>query len=99
MYICQNDEDLRELFLFCENQEMSGVEEKWERLVRAALRSARGSSDSDGKITAGIARNVPSSLANSRVIDEILKVADEIQDEDHTVARIREFPFTAYTFF
>ncbi|KAJ8436464.1 hypothetical protein Cgig2_000449 [Carnegiea gigantea] len=67
---------------------MSGVEEKWERLVWAALRSARGSSDSDGKITTGIARNVPSSLANSRVIDEILKVADEIQDEDHTVARI-----------
>ena len=78
--------------LFCENQEMSGAEEKWERLVGAALKSARAGLDSDGKITSGIARNVPSSLANSRVIDEILKVADEIQDEDHIVARIREYP-------
>ncbi|XP_074321394.1 callose synthase 9-like [Silene latifolia] len=68
---------------------MSRAEELWERLVRAALRSARRSGlDAFGRHTAGIAGNVPSSLANSRIIDDILRTADEIQDQDPNVARI-----------
>lgn len=56
--------------------------------MRAALRSARSGTDAYGRPTTGIAGNVPSSLANSRVIDDILRAADEIQDEDPNVARI-----------
>lgn len=67
---------------------MSRAEELWERLVRAALRSARVGVDAHGRHTTGIAGNVPSSLANSRLIDDILRTADEIQDEDPNVARI-----------
>ncbi|CAO2832902.1 unnamed protein product, partial [Amaranthus hypochondriacus] len=67
---------------------MSRAEDLWERLVRAALRSARGVTDVHGRHTTGIAGNVPSSLANSKIIDDILRIADEIQDEDPTVARI-----------
>ncbi|KNA05699.1 hypothetical protein SOVF_187870 [Spinacia oleracea] len=67
---------------------MSRAEELWERLVRAALRSARGGADAHGRHTTGIAGNVPSSLGNSRLIDDILRAADEIQAEDPNVARI-----------
>lgn len=66
---------------------MSGAEELWERLVRAALRSQRGGL-SAGRAEGGIAANVPSSLANNRDIDDILRAADEIQEEDPNVARI-----------
>lgn len=72
---------------------MSRAEELWERLVRAALRSARGGADAHGRHTTGIAGNVPSSLGNSRLIDDILRAADEIQAEDPNVARIRNVPF------
>ncbi|XP_021771976.1 callose synthase 9-like [Chenopodium quinoa] len=67
---------------------MSRAEELWERLVRAALRSARSGADAHGRHTTGIAGNVPSSLGNSRLIDDILRTADEIQAEDPNVARI-----------
>ncbi|XP_074292592.1 callose synthase 9-like [Silene latifolia] len=67
---------------------MSRAEELWERLVRAALRSARGVTDGYGRHTTGIAGNVPASLANGRIIDDILRAADEIQDDDPNVARI-----------
>lgn len=67
---------------------MSGAEELWERLVRAALRRERTGFDAYGRPYIGIAGNVPSSLANNRDIDEILRAADEIQDEDPNVARI-----------
>ncbi|KAH9611751.1 hypothetical protein KSS87_012090 [Heliosperma pusillum] len=67
---------------------MSRAEELWERLVRAALRSARSGADGYGRHTTGIAGNVPASLANGRVIDDILRAADEIQDDDPNVARI-----------
>jgi callose synthase len=33
---------------------------------------------------------VPSSLGNNVHIEEVLRAADEIQDEDPTVARIRK---------
>ncbi|PKI56122.1 hypothetical protein CRG98_023476 [Punica granatum] len=67
---------------------MSRAEHLWERLVRAALRWDRTGTDVYGRPVTGIAGNVPSSLANNRDIDEILRAADEIQDEDPNVARI-----------
>uniref|UniRef100_A0A3Q7E847 1,3-beta-glucan synthase component FKS1-like domain-containing protein n=1 Tax=Solanum lycopersicum TaxID=4081 RepID=A0A3Q7E847_SOLLC len=65
--------------------EMSRVEDLWERLVRAALRGHRAAA---GRSAGGIAANVPSSLANNRDIDDILRAADEIQDEAPNVSRI-----------
>lgn len=67
---------------------MSRVEALWERLVRATLRRERIGDDAFGRPVAGIAGNVPSALAKNRDIDEILRVADEIQDEDPNVSRI-----------
>ncbi|KAF7837120.1 callose synthase 9 [Senna tora] len=67
---------------------MSGVEALWERLVRAALRRERTGDDTYGRLVGGIAGNVPSALAKNRDIDEILRVADEIQDDDPNVSRI-----------
>ncbi|KAF3452614.1 hypothetical protein FNV43_RR03047 [Rhamnella rubrinervis] len=67
---------------------MSRAGDLWERLVRAALRRERTGTDVYGRPVGGIAGNVPSSLANNRDIDEILRAADEIQDEDPNVARI-----------
>ncbi|CAL0316284.1 unnamed protein product [Lupinus luteus] len=67
---------------------MSRVEERWERLVRAALRRERTGGDAYGRPVGGIAGNVPSALAKNRDIDEILRVADEIQDEDPNISRI-----------
>lgn len=67
---------------------MSRAEELWERLVRAALRRERTGADAFGHPVTGIAGYVPSSLANNRDIDEILRAADEIQDEDPNVSRI-----------
>ncbi|CAI9106685.1 OLC1v1005889C1 [Oldenlandia corymbosa var. corymbosa] len=68
--------------------EMSRAEELWERLVRAALRRQRHGADAFGRVDGGIAANVPSSLSNNRDIDDILRAADEIQDEDPSVSRI-----------
>ncbi|KAJ4724122.1 Callose synthase-like protein [Melia azedarach] len=67
---------------------MSRVEGLWERLVRAALRRERIGTDALGRPVSGIAAYVPSSLANNRDIDAILRAADEIQDEDPNVSRI-----------
>ncbi|KAG4132290.1 hypothetical protein ERO13_D08G023033v2 [Gossypium hirsutum] len=69
---------------------MSRAEELWERLVRAALRRERFGMGSVGHAAGGIAGYVPSSL-NNRDIDTILRVADEIQDEEPNVARICMF--------
>ncbi|KAK7358028.1 hypothetical protein VNO80_17327 [Phaseolus coccineus] len=68
--------------------EMSRAEELWERLVRAALRRERTGDDAYGRPVGGIAGNVPSALAKNRDIDEILRVADEIQEDDPSVSRI-----------
>ncbi|KAM2691324.1 hypothetical protein EV2_005739 [Malus domestica] len=70
------------------NLKMSRVEQRWEHLVRAVLSRARMGADAYGRHATGIAGNVPSSLANNRDIDEILRAADEIQDEDPTISRI-----------
>ncbi|KAJ8760129.1 hypothetical protein K2173_010985 [Erythroxylum novogranatense] len=67
---------------------MSRAEDLWERLVRAALRRERIGTDGVGQPVGGIAGYVPSSLANNRDIDAILRAADEIQDEDPNVSRI-----------
>lgn len=67
---------------------MSRVEDLWERLVRAALRRERTGKDALGQLVSGIAGYVPSSLANNRDIDAILRAADEIQEEDPSVSRI-----------
>lgn len=67
---------------------MSRAEDLWERLVRAALRRERRGTDAYGRPVTGIAGNVPSSLAQNRDIDAILRAADEIQDEDPNVSRI-----------
>jgi len=69
---------------------MSRAEVNWERLVRAALRGERFAGVYGQPVT-GIAGNVPSSLGNNVHIEEVLRAADEIQDEDPTVARIRKF--------
>lgn len=75
---------------------MSRAEELWERLVRAALRRERTGEDAFGRPVGGIAGNVPSALAKNRDIDEILRVADEIQDDDPTVSRICMFMFLVF---
>ncbi|KAK4753686.1 hypothetical protein SAY87_001790 [Trapa incisa] len=67
---------------------MSHGEHLWERLVRAALRRERLASDAYGRPDTGFAGNVPSSLANNRDIDGILRIADEIQDDNPNVSRI-----------
>ena len=67
---------------------MSRAEELWERLVRAALRRERFGMGTIGQPVGGIAGYIPSSLANNRDIDAILRAADEIQDEDPNVSRI-----------
>ncbi|OIV91208.1 hypothetical protein TanjilG_30430 [Lupinus angustifolius] len=67
---------------------MSQVEKLWERLVRAALRKARTGGDAYAHPVGGIVGNVPSALAKNRDIDEILRVADGIQDEDPNISRI-----------
>ncbi|KAK6144004.1 hypothetical protein DH2020_020824 [Rehmannia glutinosa] len=66
---------------------MSRVEDLWERLVRAALRGRRAGGDLYGRPEGGLVANVPSSLGN-RDIDDILRAADEIQDDDPNISRI-----------
>lgn len=77
---------------------MSRVEERWEHLVRAVLSRERMGADAYGRHATGIAGNVPSSLANNRDIDEILRAADEIQDEDPNISRICMFLILIYYF-
>ncbi|KAJ3689691.1 hypothetical protein LUZ61_018855 [Rhynchospora tenuis] len=67
---------------------MVRAETNWERLVRAALRSDRGRTGAYGHPVTGIAGAVPTSLGNNVHIEEILRAADEIQDEDPNIARI-----------
>lgn len=72
------------------------MEDLWERLVTAALGVQRSGADSYARPAGGIAANVPSSLANNRDIDDILRAADEIQDEDPNVSRICKWLFLLY---
>lgn len=63
------------------------MEDLWERLVHAALRGRVTGGDFQRRPEAGLAANVPSSLGN-KDIDDILRAADEIQDDDPNVSRI-----------
>lgn len=68
---------------------MSRAESSWERLVNAALQRDRAGGGSGGGPGQGsLMEYVPSSLANNRDIDAILRAADELQDEDPSIARI-----------
>ncbi|THU65685.1 hypothetical protein C4D60_Mb05t06240 [Musa balbisiana] len=67
---------------------MPTPEENWERLVRAALRGERLGVGAFGQPVSGVAGNVPSCLANNTHIDDILRAADEIEDEDRNISRI-----------
>ncbi|KAL0799437.1 hypothetical protein Bca101_054612 [Brassica carinata] len=64
---------------------MSQAESSWKRLVNAALQRDRtGAGTGQGSLI----DYVPSSLSNNRDIDAILRAADELQDEDPSIARI-----------
>lgn len=65
---------------------MSRAESSWERLVNAALQRDRAGGGGPGQ--GSLMEYVPSSLANNRDIDAILRAADELQDEDPSIARI-----------
>ncbi|CAL9752250.1 unnamed protein product [Musa acuminata subsp. burmannicoides] len=67
---------------------MPTPEENWERLVRAALRGERLGVGAFGQPVSGVAGNVPSCLANNTHIDDLLRAADEIEDEDRNISRI-----------
>uniref|UniRef100_A0A2P2MBL0 1,3-beta-glucan synthase n=1 Tax=Rhizophora mucronata TaxID=61149 RepID=A0A2P2MBL0_RHIMU len=68
---------------------MARVSDNWERLVRATLKreQLRNVGQGDDRGPSGIAAAVPPSLVRTN-IEAILQAADEIQDEDPTVARI-----------
>ena len=72
------------------------VAENWERLVRAALKRDREGGAGPGSSAAGhaaagvgLASAVPPSLGRTTNIEQILQAADDIEDEDPNVARIR----------
>lgn len=72
---------------------MARVYDNWRRLVRATLKREQLRSTGKGheRTTGGIAGAVPPSLGRTSNIDAILQAADEIQDENPAVARIRKF--------
>ncbi|KAL5069020.1 hypothetical protein RYX36_019907 [Vicia faba] len=88
LYSPENAPEVASTATSSDRVQMSRAEELWERLVRAALRRERTGDDAFGQPAGGIAGNVPSALAKNRDIDEILRVADEIQDDAPTVSRI-----------
>lgn len=67
------------------------VYDNWERLVRATLQreQLRSAGQGAGRATTGLAGAVPPSLVSTN-IDQILQAADDIEDEDPNVARIRQ---------
>lgn len=78
---------------------MSRAESSWERLVNAALqrdRAGGASAGGGGPGQGSLMEYVPSSLANNRDIDAILRAADELQDEDPSIARICKLFFLLF---
>lgn len=71
---------------------MARVYDNWQRLVRATLNreQLRTAGRGHERIGSGIAGAVPPSLGRTSNIDAILQAADEIQDENPNVARIRK---------
>lgn len=65
--------------------------DNWERLVRAALKRDRDHHRAGGAAGGlGLAAAVPASLGRTTNIEQILQAADDIEDEDPNVARIRK---------
>ncbi|PKA50092.1 Callose synthase 10 [Apostasia shenzhenica] len=69
------------------------VHNNWERLVRATLQreQLRSAGQRPGQAASGLAGAVPPSLGRTTNIDAILQAADEIEDDDPIVARIRMY--------
>lgn len=67
--------------------------DNWERLVRATLQKEKLRQAGKGRdrTSGGLAGAVPPSLEKTSNIDAILQAADEIQDDDPNIARIRKF--------
>jgi hypothetical protein len=66
------------------------VAENWDRLVRAALKRDRDQHRAGAAAAGtGLASAVPASLGRTTNIEKILQAADDIEDEDPNVARIR----------
>lgn len=61
--------------------------------MRAVLRTRPSGGGGRVPPSTGLADAVPPSLVKSTNIDAILQAADEVQDEDPNIARIREFLF------
>lgn len=80
---------------------MARVYDNWERLVRATLNreQLRNAGQGHERTASGIAGAVPPSLVRSSNIDAILQAADEIQDENPNVARIRKSFFLLVFYF
>lgn len=74
--------------------------ENWDRLVRATLQKEklRHAGKGHDRTSGGLAGAVPPSLEKTTNIDAILQAADEIQDEDPNVARIRKFLISISSF-
>lgn len=73
---------------------MAAASYNWERLVRRTLEREQlrlAGKGGHGRTSSGLAGAVPPSLGKSTNIDAILQAADEIQEDDPNVARIREF--------
>ena len=66
--------------------------DNWERLVRAALKRDRDHLRAGGAAAGGLglAAAVPASLGRTTNIEQILQAADDIEDENPNVARIRK---------
>ncbi|RRT57935.1 hypothetical protein BHE74_00015437 [Ensete ventricosum] len=77
---------------------MPTPEANWERLVRAALRGERLGVGAFGQPVSGVAGNVPSCLSNNTHIDDVLRAADEIEDEDRNISRIRKIHYLGERF-
>lgn len=81
---------------------MARVYDNWERLVRATLRreQLRHTGPGHERTSSGIAGAIPDSLQRTSNVNAILQAADEIQEEDPNVSRIRKpFLFSSFFFF
>ncbi|KAL5224005.1 hypothetical protein ABZP36_010644 [Zizania latifolia] len=65
------------------------VTDNWERLVRAALKQQHRAPSAPLAPGVGLASAVPPSLGRTTNIEQILQAADDIEDENPNVARIR----------
>lgn len=78
---------------------MARVYKNWERLVLATLEveQRRSAAQLHERVAGGLAGAVPPSLGRTTNIEAILQAADEIQNEDPSVARIRELSLSIFS--